>query len=323
MLSGRFSQAGWHGLELPRTNWFGMIVTLPPIRNTAFAQSRAPGNYRSFILYERGWRRYHWEGASALSIKTFLHGQALYDVGSGRYAVREDQYLILNQGQTYALTIDAPQALDSFCVFFAPGFAEQVQHSLTAGTRQLLDDPDKVPPSLHFFERTYTRGPLMGPALRHLRLTLAHRREDYGWLEEQFHVLMQKLLHVHRHATQEAEALPALRRATREELYRRLHRARDFMQACFHQPVRVEELARVACLSTNHFLRTFKQAFQRTPHQYLTELRLRHAQELLRRSEASITEICDTVGFTSLGSFSWLFRRYLGVAPESYRRQKR
>ncbi|MGH7492706.1 MAG: helix-turn-helix domain-containing protein [bacterium] len=95
------------------------------------------------------------------------------------------------------------------------------------------------------------------------------------------------------------------------------------MRACFHQPVTLAETARVACLSTNHLLRTFKQAFQKTPHQYLTELRLQQARELLLHTDFPVTEVCAAVGFASLGSFSWLFRRRVGMAPEAYRRQKR
>jgi AraC-like DNA-binding protein len=231
--------------------------------------------------------------------------------------------LILNQGQSYAITIEAPRAVESFCVFFAAGFAEEVQHSLAAKTSRLLAEPEQSAPPVHFFERTYVHDRVLSPALRRLRTALVHRRDDYGWLQEQFHTLMQRLLQVHRNTGKEVEALPGLRPATREELYRRLHRAKDYLQACFHQSVALEEVAQVACLSTNHLLRTFKQAFRKTPHQYLTELRLRQAQELLLRTECPVTEVCAAVGFASLGSFSWLFRRHVGVAPETYRRQKR
>ncbi|NNF00786.1 MAG: helix-turn-helix domain-containing protein, partial [Pyrinomonadaceae bacterium] len=48
------------------------------------------------------------------------------------------------------------------------------------------------------------------------------------------------------------------------------------------------------------------------------------ARELLKTTDLSITEICFSVGFESLGSFSWLFRKHIGVAPGNYRyRNKR
>jgi AraC-like DNA-binding protein len=82
-------------------------------------------------------------------------------------------------------------------------------------------------------------------------------------------------------------------------------------------------MAAVACLSPNHLLRTFKQVFHQTPHQFITAVRLEEAQRLLCCTDDSITHICHAVGFTSLGSFGWLFLRRFGVSPRKYRRQNR
>ncbi|MCX6046668.1 MAG: AraC family transcriptional regulator, partial [Chloroflexi bacterium] len=73
------------------------------------------------------------------------------------------------------------------------------------------------------------------------------------------------LLAIHHATYQEIETLPALRAATREELYRRLHWARDYIASAYSQPTTLETLARIACLSPTHFLRTFKQLFHQTP----------------------------------------------------------
>ena len=132
---------------------------------------------------------------------------------------------------------------------------------------------------------------------------------------------MARLLSTHAAAAREAEALPALRAATREELYRRLHRARDYALASLERPLTLEELAGVACLSPNHFLRTFKQLFAVTPHQFLTARRLARARSLLAHTGRPVGEIAAAVGFESLGTFSWLFRRRVGLAPSEFRRR--
>jgi AraC-like DNA-binding protein len=67
----------------------------------------------------------------------------------------------------------------------------------------------------------------------------------------------------------------------------------------------------------------FKQVFGATPHQYLTARRLERARYLLAHTDQPVTEICLSVGFASLGAFSWLFRRRVGVSPAAYRRQTR
>lgn len=300
-----------------------MVITIPP----SFSKSQTPrvdvtAAKSSFILNEKG-KQHHWQGAGALSIKSFFHGQAFYNVGMGCHAVNDDSYLVLNQGQPYAITIDAEKPIESFCIFFADGLAEEVYRSLVTNPKNLLDEPERprVEP-VHFFERTYPHDQVLTPALLHLRVTLPRRKDDRGWLNEKLHLILQRLLQIHQQACKEVEALPSLRPATREELYRRLHRAKDYAAALFDQPLALEEMAQVACLSPNHFLRTFKQAFAQTPHQFVTQLRLGRAKCLLAQTGLSVTEICTTVGFESLGSFSWLFARRVGVSPEAYRRRK-
>jgi transcriptional regulator GlxA family with amidase domain len=67
----------------------------------------------------------------------------------------------------------------------------------------------------------------------------------------------------------------------------------------------------------------FKLAFARTPMQFLQETRLEAARRLLAHTGDSITSICFAVGFESLGSFSWLFRRRFGASPRAFRGENR
>jgi AraC-like DNA-binding protein len=276
----------------------------------------------SFLLQGRS-QEYFWQGIGTLSLKTFCSGQALYRVDDSYIAIDDSSYLLLNHAQPYSITIDARQPVDSFCVFFAAGFAEDVARSLSASSAHLLDEPQATPPALHFFERTYPHDAALSALLARLRHTHLNGAADPLWQEEQFHRLMRHLLRLHQQVWREVGAMPAARPATREELYRRLHRARDYAAALAHMPLTLDDLARVACLSPNHFLRTFKAAFHQTPHQYLTARRLEQASRLLLHTNLSVTEICFSVGFQSLGSFSWRFRRQMGLSPEAFRRQKR
>lgn len=304
-----------------------MIVTLKtnPSRQTGNSDAKQETLANaSFILHEKGYRRYNAEGIGSLSIKSFYNGQAFYEVGRGRFAVDDNSYLILNHGQPYSITIDSASPMESFCIFFAGGFAEEVYRSLSTNTARLVDAPEKSAlPSINFFEKNYPHDDILSPALGHLRASLAQRKNEPGWIQEQLHKIMQRLLRVHRQIFKEVEALHAVRASTREELYRRLHRARDYAHAMFDKPLSLDEMAQIACLSPNHFLRTFGQVFRQSPHQYLTALRLGRAKQLLAGTELSVTEVCYAVGFASLGSFSWLFRRRFGVSPEAYRQRKR
>jgi AraC-like DNA-binding protein len=271
------------------------------------------------VLYAQS-RRHVWSGVGALSIKTFRGGQAHYTTGGGHHAVDGDVYLVLNQGQPYTIAVDSDAPMESFCIFFADGFAAEVRHSLRVGDARLLEAPEPPTAAIEFFDRTYPHDALLSPALARMREHLARHPCEQGWLDEQFHDLMARLLHVHQRVLREVERLPAARPATRAELYRRLHLTRDYIDATCAGPLALADLARTAGLSPNHLLRTFRQLFDQTPYQYITARRLDLARRLLAETERPISEICLAVGFESLGSFSWLFRRRVGVAPSEYRR---
>ena len=75
-------------------------------------------------------------------------------------------------------------------------------------------------------------------------------------------------------------------------------------------------------MSPFHFIRKFEAVFGETPHQFRTRERLTAAQRLLARG-SSVTDACLDVGFNSLGSFSTLFSRKIGVSPAQYQRSLR
>ncbi len=107
------------------------------------------------------------------------------------------------------------------------------------------------------------------------------------------------------------------------EVYRRLCRARELIDRCYDQPLNLHELSSEACFSRFHFLRLFRRAFNKTPHQYLIERRLERAKELLSANDLRVTDVCFEVGFESLGSFSSLFHKHVGHAPAIYRQRAR
>lgn len=99
-----------------------------------------------------------------------------------------------------------------------------------------------------------------------------------------------------------------------------LHMARTFIDHHYDAPLTLERISREAGFSPYHFIRLFRLAYKRTPHQYLMQQRIEKAKVLLLTSDIPIQEVCYAVGFASLGSFSALFRRIVGLSPSSYRK---
>jgi AraC-like DNA-binding protein len=112
-----------------------------------------------------------------------------------------------------------------------------------------------------------------------------------------------------------AENLPKL------YLYRRIVQAKLFIDRNFAESIDAGDIADEACYSKYHFIRTFKSIYGKTPHQYLTAVRIEKVKELLEAG-ASVTDACFAVGFDSLGSFAGLFKRRAGMTPSEYRRRR-
>lgn len=255
-----------------------------------------------------------------LGIKCCFNGLENYEVGRERFAVDRSSYLVLNDGQRYASSIRSHKRVESFCVWFRPGFAEQVLNSLRSPANRLLDEPGFASNQpLQFFEQLYHHDDLVSPILFRIHHAANKGFAEPPWLEEQFHLLMERLLQAHRNIYRDIERLPAVRKSTRIELYRRLCMAKNHLDSNLETAVTLQEMASVACLSPHHFLRQFKLLFGETPHQYHRRIRLEQAQRLLAETELPVTQICFDLGFESLSSFSWLFRICYGLSPMQYR----
>ena len=105
--------------------------------------------------------------------------------------------------------------------------------------------------------------------------------------------------------------------------FARLCRARDLLREVHDRPLTIDEVARAAAMSPFHFIRQFTALFGDTPHQFRIRARLERARHLLAVDDRSVTRVCMDVGCSSLGSFSDLFTRRVGMPPSAYQRRAR
>jgi AraC-like DNA-binding protein len=103
----------------------------------------------------------------------------------------------------------------------------------------------------------------------------------------------------------------------------KLCRAKDYIRDSLAEPIALADVSEEIGFSSWHFLRLFRRTFGETPHEFLTRLRIEKAKDLLTITSRSVTEICFEVGFSSPGSFSSLFSKYVGMSPAAFRRQVR
>ena len=102
-----------------------------------------------------------------------------------------------------------------------------------------------------------------------------------------------------------------------------IHRIRqmmDFIACRYTQSISLREIAHAALVSERECLRCFRQVIGLSPKQYVLDLRIQRARELLAGSSLSLTEVGEACGFQTQSYFIRLFRRAAGMTPGQYRR---
>jgi AraC family transcriptional regulator len=277
---------------------------------------------RNAILWGKA-RRYHIKDfPGPVSVKAVLRGSAVWETNQAGRTVDAGSYLILNAAEPYTLTIDSRQEVETFCLFFRNGFVEDACRIESCDAISILDEgcSERSPADgVRFFETLQAHDSIVSPILRRIAASVVSRTATGAWLEDQFHNAAGALCKVQAQARKQATRIEAKKASTRDELYRRLLRGKDYLDANFGGAVHLRNVASEACLSPYHFHRLFRQVFRETPNQYLQRKRLRNAQRLLAGGNLSVTQICLEVGFESIPSFSTLFRRNFGCTPREYR----
>jgi AraC family transcriptional regulator len=269
------------------------------------------------ILKATGRRHHVRDFPGPLSIKTVLRGAAHWKTEAGQFRIDESSLLILNRSEPYSLTIDSPEPVSTLCLFFQDGLVEAVRRAIVATPEQLIDEPERAS-DFRFAPRSHATAECRAVVAGMQSLSSAVSADGLA-LESGILRIARELALLDGRTRAEAARVPAARPATREEIYHRLCRAREFMRARHDQPIQLSDIARSACLSTYHFHRLFKETFRETPHAFVTRQRLARARRLLAEGELAITGVCAACGFESLGSFSAMFRRRFGASPRMFR----
>ena len=107
---------------------------------------------------------------------------------------------------------------------------------------------------------------------------------------------------------------------TMNSQFKRLCASRDYIADNYLDPFSLTSVAKNSHMSPFHFSRVFKKVYGETPNEFLIRLRIEKAKKMLITENLSVSEVCEQVGYISLGSFSSLFLKQVGMPPTLYRR---
>jgi AraC-like DNA-binding protein len=100
-----------------------------------------------------------------------------------------------------------------------------------------------------------------------------------------------------------------------------VEKAKEYMNENFSSDISLQDLASYCCVSPFHFSRTFKKFTTYSPHQYLLNIRLKHAEMMVRNTSRPIADVCFSSGFNSIEYFATAFRQRFNMNPTQYRKE--
>ncbi|MBV6440661.1 MAG: AraC family transcriptional regulator [Haliscomenobacteraceae bacterium CHB4] len=254
---------------------------------------------------------------SPLSIKFCLADAIRYTVGNQSVVVPPGGSFVVNNGTEMECLPNKP-GVRALIVSFTDDLVSDVNRNFCKEDKTLLDNPHPSPEPVCFFEHVYRHPDLLSRQLYLLAKQVTLSGESNPNLPPDiFYHLAEGLLTLQRDVRRQIGNVNARSAGTREELYRRVLYAKDWMQDHWYSQLQLEQIAHAACLSPYHFHRSFREAFGQSPMKWLCRLKLQKAREILEGGETSVTRVAYLCGFADVFSFSKAFKRELGINPSS------
>lgn len=293
-ISNRFAaRKTWDNRCLGSDGWPSVILN---VRTDHAVREGIRGPF-SLFLNQKGWSR--------------------VQTGQKSVHINPNAYIMTNLGENYDLLIDGEEEeTETLNIHFGEAFYHKALQSLTRSDKELLDDPFEGNANVTMPFRTVFRD----AEFEQLLQRAVETAKSSGDVEsEALYDLFSCVVHQNLPELRRLREMPLQRVAARDELLRRLFVARDYIHAHYDHQVSLDELADLACLSKFHFLRSFKAAFRRSPYQYIKQLRLGKALEMIRERRFSVEEIAFRVGLENGSSLSRMVHRATGKYPSSFR----
>lgn len=229
-------------------------------------------------------------------------------------------FFLLNEGNRYESYINSQSITESFTLNFTRNNIKALRAFIFNHGTDIIDDPLKeTGNNLWVFEKLYSHNCNTRSYIKAIKKYYGGGIIDRHEVAETLYMFLNELINLTNVASFEIDMIQAKKRTTREEIYKRLHMAKDYIQSCYDENISLEDLSKICFLNPFHLLREFKKYFKTTPHKYLTNVRMLEAKKLLDSNKHSIFDTAVKVGYKDVSSFSKLFKNHFGIHPSGYR----
>lgn len=237
---------------------------------------------------------------SPLSIKIVSEGLERYTVNNRSYKLESNNYLIINESDTFEVNVKSANVTKGICIYPPQDLIDDVFNYRLKSEKELLESENYHSKKINFTQKTNALSTTSSGVF--IKKHISHIIKDFSnYSKKDFNNLYirlaEHLVHDQLQVDVQLSSLPSSKRQTKEELYRRISQAKDYIHDNYNQKIIIGDLATIACLSKYHFLRSFRDFYKCTPYQYILKLKLEAARKLISKG-FSFTEISEIIGFS-------------------------
>lgn len=221
-------------------------------------------------------------------------GKGLASVDSMNYPLEKGSLLMLRPGDCFHIDPDSGNCLSYYAVGYAYGNRKQ---------------PDIIVNKIN---------PLSGCVKMHNTIRIENRLKDMHRLSLGGNLQADPEIKSTFYSLMASFCTDIRQSPNNPAIYRRIEKATDFIYENYDQKIGIEDLAELCGISKEYFIRAFKSRTGTPPGQFIINVRMNKAKEMLMAGNRKIREIALLTGFKDEFYFSKLFKRQVGICPSSY-----
>jgi len=237
---------------------------------------------------------------SPLSIKIVSEGLERYSVNNRNYKLEANSYLIVNKSDALEVNVKTDSITKGVCIYPPQDLIDEVFNFRLKSEKELLEFENHNDKKITF---TQKKNAMMETSTgvflkQHLpQITASSSQFTSKDFNNLYIQLAEHLVNDQLQIDAQLMNFSSSKKQTKEELYRRISLAKDYIHENYKEKIIIEDLATVSCLSKYHFLRSFRDFYKCTPYQYILHLKLKDAQQLFANG-FSYSHISEAIGFS-------------------------
>lgn len=294
----------------------GMVAAFPNANYCSHRTSTTGGIHSNAYLFQSKNTATSGRHLSRHSIRLLNKGYQEYKIDNRHYTLQTNNFLFVPEGSTFENKTNKHEPAEGLIIAFNNFFFRHYIYAAQSSVELLLArpfDPQTVP--LDFYMNSYIKSEQLQIISQEIAKAIQMGIQSPFYFQFQFMKLLDELILIEQNVFEDSRQYQALKKTTREELYRRLRMAMEFIDSNLSKAITLNQIAKASYLSPFHFLRSFTKYYGLTPYQYLLSERLSKAHYLIQNEMADIEEIMQRTGFENKQTLQRAYMRAYKTTP--------